>query len=335
MDSLTQALLGASVGEAILGKKAGNRAMAWGALGGTIPDLDVLSQNFVEPLRAIELHRAFSHSIIFCVIAAVIIGLLISKIHSEKFGTAKQWMWMMFACLFTHVWLDAHTTWGTQVFWPLEYRVAFNNIFIIDPLYTLPFLFFVLLALTKKRDNPKRTKYNRIGLIVSSIYMLVTIILKGWAFFDIKESLQKQSISYQELETRPTPFNSVLWNATVEQDDAFLIGYYSLFDSHNDIQFMKFDKNHALLGKMADEEIVKRLIKISEGKYIIQNRDGKIYFNDLRFGQRGIMSPDKEFVFSYELSYDENKNFIATETPKSFDGAGEAIRELWERLKGV
>jgi inner membrane protein len=42
MDSLTQIVLGASVGEAVAGKKIGNKAMLWGAIAGTIPDLDVL-----------------------------------------------------------------------------------------------------------------------------------------------------------------------------------------------------------------------------------------------------------------------------------------------------
>ena len=42
VDSLTQATLGAAVGEMMLGKRLGNRALAWGALFGTLPDLDVV-----------------------------------------------------------------------------------------------------------------------------------------------------------------------------------------------------------------------------------------------------------------------------------------------------
>ena len=42
MDSLSQLVLGAAVGEAVLGRKLGNKAILWGAIGGTIPDLDVL-----------------------------------------------------------------------------------------------------------------------------------------------------------------------------------------------------------------------------------------------------------------------------------------------------
>ena len=48
MDSLTQIVLGASVGEAALGRKVGNRAMVWGAIAGTIPDLDVISNGWVS-----------------------------------------------------------------------------------------------------------------------------------------------------------------------------------------------------------------------------------------------------------------------------------------------
>jgi len=62
MDSLTQIVLGAAVGEVVLGKKVGNKAMLWGAIAGTIPDLDVYQSLFFDSLRANELHRGFSHS---------------------------------------------------------------------------------------------------------------------------------------------------------------------------------------------------------------------------------------------------------------------------------
>ena len=54
MDSLTQIVLGASVGEAALGRKVGNRAMVWGAIAGTIPDLDVISNGFMTPIDSIS-----------------------------------------------------------------------------------------------------------------------------------------------------------------------------------------------------------------------------------------------------------------------------------------
>ena len=42
MDTITQMALGAAVGEAVLGRKMGGRAMLWGAALGTLPDLDII-----------------------------------------------------------------------------------------------------------------------------------------------------------------------------------------------------------------------------------------------------------------------------------------------------
>ena len=146
MDSLTQIVLGAAVGEAVLGKKVGNKAMLFGAIAGTIPDLDVLTRFLSnDALTAIEWHRGFSHSIVFSMIFAPIFGWLVYKIVPKKEATWKEWSWLMFWGLFTHPILDSFTTWGTQLFWPFETRLAFQNIFVIDPLYTLPFLFFLIL----------------------------------------------------------------------------------------------------------------------------------------------------------------------------------------------
>ncbi|NBW94975.1 MAG: metal-dependent hydrolase, partial [Bacteroidetes bacterium] len=43
MDSLTQIALGAAVGEATVGRKAGKKGALWGAALGTLPDLDVVA----------------------------------------------------------------------------------------------------------------------------------------------------------------------------------------------------------------------------------------------------------------------------------------------------
>ena len=84
MDSLTQIVLGGAVGEAVLGKKIGNRAILWGAVAGTIPDLDILYNRFTDEITAVELHRGFSHSIIFCILLAPILGWLVQKIHKNS-----------------------------------------------------------------------------------------------------------------------------------------------------------------------------------------------------------------------------------------------------------
>lgn len=67
MDSLTQIVLGAACGEAVLGKKIGNKALLFGAIGGTIPDLDVLvgAWLYSNEIDSMLFHRGFMHSIYF------------------------------------------------------------------------------------------------------------------------------------------------------------------------------------------------------------------------------------------------------------------------------
>ncbi len=81
MDSLTQIVLGAAVGEAALGKKIGNRAMIWGAIGGTIPDLDVMTNLFMGELQAMCAHRGFTHSIVFSLLAPMAFAWLLSYLY--------------------------------------------------------------------------------------------------------------------------------------------------------------------------------------------------------------------------------------------------------------
>src|SRR5688572_31214241 len=102
MDSLTQMVLGAGVGEALLGKKAGNRTILWGAIIATIPDLDVIPTIFMDDVAGIHFHRGFFHSLSFFIIASPLFGGLLNKLYSKKTGiTWWQWTNFSFWVLFT------------------------------------------------------------------------------------------------------------------------------------------------------------------------------------------------------------------------------------------
>lgn len=334
MDSLTQIVLGAAVGEAVLGKKVGNKAMLWGAIAGTIPDLDVLSKFFVDSVTSNEMHRGFSHSFVFCVLFAPIFGWLISKLYNRSEASRSDWTKLMFWGFFTHPLLDMHTSWGTQLLWPISYKISYNNIFVVDPLYTLPFLTFLLWARFSKRGSEKRKKRNWLGIYVSSAYMVLTLIFKGVTYKVFKDSLATQQISYLAIETKPTPLNSILWTANVETEQAFLIGYYSLLDSSKNIKWLRFEKNHHLLGEFASDPLVGRLATLSHDWYTIEKREGKLYFNDLRFGLMGVSSNEQRFVFAYELFFKDGK-LQAVETEKNTGDVKPMLTALFERVKGI
>ena len=333
MDSLTQIVLGAAVGEAVLGRKVGNKAMLYGAIAGTIPDLDALAGNFTDTITAIEVHRGFTHSIVFSVLAAPVFGYLISRIERKSGVGWKDWSWLMFWGLFTHPILDSFTTWGTQLFWPLDIRLAFKNIFVIDPLYTIPFLVLLIMAMRQKKTSLKRIKFNKLGLLVSSGYLVLSLIFKGIAYNNFVHSLERQGIFYERIEIRPTPFNTILWTGNVEVEEAYLIGYYSLFDDDDIIRFEAVPKNHHYLGKLKNDKNVQRLIKISKGWFTISEEEGSLYFNDLRFGKLNPSDNDSNFVFSYKL-IPENGTIRAEEVEKVPDEGRKIVMDLWERLKG-
>ena len=331
MDSLTQIVLGAAVGEAVLGRKIGNKAMLYGAIAGTIPDLDVLAAHFTDTVTTLEIHRGFTHSLLFTLLFSPILAYLVSKY--ERYKKVKDWFWLFFWAFITHPILDAQTTWGTQLFWPLDIRLAFKNVFVIDPLYTIPFLVFLILAMFQKRESKKRKIYNNTGLIISSSYLIITLILKGISYNTFKEQLSAQNIIYKEIETKPSPLNTILWTANVETEDAFLIGYSSFFDK-NPIQFYKYPKNHHLLGDVANHSKTKRMIAISKGWYTINKKNNTLYFNDLRFGALSIQPNAQNFVFKYKIKVDTEGVPHFIEEPKANRDAKKLLSDLWKRIKG-
>ncbi|MBQ0787090.1 MAG: metal-dependent hydrolase [Oceanihabitans sp.] len=331
MDSLTQIVLGAAVGEAVLGKKVGNKAMLYGAIVGTIPDFDVFASYFTDTVSALAIHRGFTHSIVFSMLFAPVFGWCVSRYETYK--NFKNWSWLFFWAFVTHPILDAHTTWGTQLFWPFDLRLAFKNIFVIDPLYTIPFLVFLILAMRQKRSSERRRFYNKMGLIISTSYLAITLLLKGVAYTKFESALATQNIVYLDMDTRPSPLNTVLWSANVETEDAYLLGNYSFFDTEP-ITFESYPKKHELLGNLVEDESVKRMITITEGWYTINKKEDVLYFNDLRFGLLSLTPQSNNFVFKYRLDVDASRKVIFTEEPKNNRDGKKLLTELWQRLKG-
>ncbi len=380
MDSLTQIVLGAGVGELVLGRKVGNKAILWGAIAGTIPDLDVLSRIFFDDLRANEVHRGVTHSILFSLVMApvlghwltrhrasllamftalvglvfffgaeattarwviaiaalVIIAIILWKVRNANDATAKEWSWLFWWALVTHPLLDCHTTWGTQLFWPLPLKVAYNNIFVVDPAYTLPFLFCLSIVLFLKRTDPKRRWITAIGLGMSTAYMVLTLGFKWIAYSHITASLHRQGIDYIACSTRPTPFNALLWTTNVECADDYALGYYSILDEKPEVDLVRVPKNHDLLGDLADHPDVHRLIRLCDDNYVIQQHNDTLVFCDLRFGQLGAPSADKPFVYSYRLIRGGDALQVQLIPPPAMSGQrfNALMADLWVRLKG-
>jgi inner membrane protein len=298
MDSLSQIVLGAAVGEAVLGKKAGNRAPLWGAVAGTIPDLDVFIPYRTE-IMSMAGHRGFSHSILFCMLLAPVLGWLVYRLYKGREGNYKEWSWLFFLALVTHPLLDSFTTWGTQLFWPFwDYRVAFNSIFVADPVYTLPFLLTMLVVLFLRRENRWRTYWNRAGLIFSCGYLMLTLVNKATVNLVFENSLHLKGSSVLRYSTYPTPLNNILWYVVAEEPSGYQIGYYSLLGDPQRISYVYIPKGHRLLDGREDNIVIEKLKWMSQGYYSIESQNDTLLWHDLRFGLMSGISVDPPPIVS-------------------------------------
>lgn len=404
MDSLTQIVLGAAVGEIALGRKIGNRALIWGAIGGTIPDLDVLANPFMDDIRALAFHRSISHSIFFSVLAPLVFGGLIHRLYETKFhktkfykalitvlnagilvgitfginymvshdgyplwwflfvsglaavfllmrlyhhymikeleapqATFKEWYLLFFLAFFTHWLLDCFTAFGTQIFQPFSnYRVAFNNIAVIDPLYTVPFLICIIIVAALKRNTHKRALFNRIGLGVSSLYMVLTIANKCHVDKVFSLALKHRNIEAIRYRTGPTILNNLLWTCVAEDQHQYYVGLYSIFDSDPNLHYLNIlPKNDSLQRAWSANEEYRTLQWFSDGYLAAFPTDTVTWLSDLRYGgMTDTIKDQRDLVFNFKvkqengtLSFSENR-----EPPKG--NFGEILRRFFTRMKG-
>ena len=338
MDSLSQLVLGAAVGEALLGKKLGNRAILWGAIGGTIPDLDVLSGFFLSELGELTFHRGISHSLLFSVLFALLLGWLIHRFNkTTSLVTRKEWQIMLFFAFFTHVILDCFTVYGTQVFAPFSsYRVSWGSIAVVDPLYTIPLLLSLVITGFIIRTKRTRRIVNYLGLALSTLYLLFTVYNKARVHNIFEHEFKAQNIEVTRMMTSPTIFNNILWSCTAEANDAYYVGLYSFYDTVP-VKFSKIEKQHTLIQNIDSDPTITSLRWFSDNYFCIDNVDGNLLFNDLRFGAYFDKEGNNtDYIFSFLLEEEDGKyEMVETIIGPPKDQEEEYIDNFLARIWGV
>lgn len=310
MDSLTQIVLGAAVGEATLGRRVGNKALLWGGIAGTIPDLDVLFTSG-DAIREIVIHRGFSHSILFAVLMAPLLGYLTKQFYEMRGraeATFRQWSWLFFWAIFTHPLLDSLTTYGTQLFLPFsDHRVSIASVFVVDLFYTVPFLLTVIGVSMMNRQQGLRKWLNWIGIAISTAYLAAGLMNKRIAADVFRADIAKEMKQSQLVFTGVTPLNIFLWYGVAETDSAFHIGYYSIMDDSEDVEWVSFDKQHERLKPIEDEYGVDRLRWFSDGLFIVREESpGVLNFYTIKFGRSNFTARTAEESFPFFVRVDMN-----------------------------
>jgi inner membrane protein len=297
MDSITQAALGAVVGERLLGKKLGRRAIGWGALVGTLPDLDILVYPWLDPIAELYWHRGLSHSIVGVLLGTALFGWILARFWNREKALQRRngsviglplVLLFLFLNFSSHVLIDCFTVYGTQLLEPFSNRrFGLNNLFIIDPLFTLPLLIWIAAALIRKQPKGTAPK----GVVVACSFVIGGCLTFSFAAQTLasqrfEKELAAQGIVPERSMVSPTPFNTLLWRGVFETEDAFWIGYWAVNDSEEPLVFKKVEHSRHLLKPYLEDRGIACVVWFSENTLLVEpSPEGGFLLNDLRFAE--------------------------------------------------
>ncbi|MCB0641911.1 MAG: metal-dependent hydrolase, partial [Phaeodactylibacter sp.] len=276
------------------------------------------------------------------VIAGLLLWLLSRNYWKKDLQTVagSYWGWVsvFFWSIFTHPLLDSCTPYGTQLFQPFSnYRVALNNVAVVDPAYTLPFLLLLLIALFLARGSRWRAILNWAGIGVSTAYLALTFYHKHQVDQVFESCLERDHIHYERYMTAPTILNNILWQGVAEGDTAYYYGNYSLFDPAPTIpKFEVLPKRHTLISDHWEDRDVRILRWFSNGYFnILEREDGSLQFNDLRYGAfNGRFEKPTDFISRFELHSEEGK-LIAHASREAPDVSKATFQAFYNRIMGI
>jgi len=329
MDSVSQLALGASIGIAVMGRRTAIwKAALWGGVAGTLPDLDVLLDHGDAILNMV-LHRGHSHSLLWTSMGGALLGLIAAKLHHE-WPLRWRWCLAMLAAMATHPLLDGLTIYGTQLLQPFtDEAYGVGSMFIIDPLYTLPLIAGITIALRRPAHGGLRWNATLLGL--GTAYLGWSLLAQAWATEHVQRSLASQGLQPQSLLITPAPLNTLLWRAVAVQGDHYYEGYYALLDGNRPVRWARHARGQDLVQTHGNHPHVQRMLRFTDGLMRMRVQDGgHLWLTDLRMGQEGA------YVFDFLLG----QPLAQGETPppaiqySTRPPIGDSLRWLWARMWG-
>jgi inner membrane protein len=315
MDSLTHITLGACLGEIMLGRQLGKKALLLGAVAQSLPDVDSLAALWLPVTDNLLAHRGITHSLpVGAVVAA---GLAVVGQRWQTKIPWWQWFLFWFIQIGIHDLLDVTNAYGTGILEPFSHhRFSEHLLYVADPLFTLSLVVATVALLWLGHQHPARRKTAVVAVLVSVGYLGYAASNKASADEAIRRSLAARSITYSRYFSTPTPLNTWLWYAVAATDNGYYVGYRSVFEAPNELtSFTYFPRQDSLLKATDDPAAVRALQKFANGFYTVDRRGGSgeddtLRFNVLRFGQiLGWQDPRAPFTFQYYLGQNVD-NFL-------------------------
>jgi inner membrane protein len=315
VDTATQALLGAAIGQLGFAERLGRRALWWGAVGGTLPDLDVIAVATHGPFGEFLYHRGFTHSLWFGPVVGPLLGAALWRAHAR--GSARReregrpraapdpgalaarraWMALLALALFTHPLLDVFTAYGTQLLAPFSlHRFALNAVGIIDPFYSGLLVAALAIGWLRRSEPRAGSVAAAIALALSTAYLGYGWLQNVRAEADVRRALAAEGVAHATVRAYPTLLQPYLRRVVVRTDGEVRVGLYTtlrpgraVFERfappppHPLVEALRRTREGSIFEWFAMGEVV---------AHVIERRDGAIVeIEDLRYGLPG--APDR------------------------------------------
>lgn len=370
---MTQAALGALIGEMMMGRRLGRQALGWGALIGLLPQLFEGGLSlFLDTAHVLDVRQAAGHSVLVLALAAWGLVRGFGKLPGfEKIQPRETGLWIGVTWA-AHLTVDACTVDGVALAWPISgTRTTLNLLADGDFLVAAPLVAAVIwLAFLpaakgvkssgKKKPRGKKSappdRRGRIrgwGFGLSAGYLLLAGGLKVWATGGFEADLARRGVRSDRRMVAPLPANLLLWRCVAEQGGEFRVGYRSVFEGRDaPVRWTIYPKGADALVRLPDLRETRTLRTVTGGWWLARPHGKGAWLGDLRhpedriWGARKTMV-DSRMALAWLILPDRENDRLRTSRPEAGDGAdrlrrtGHRIigqRDQWEanpRLAGV
>jgi inner membrane protein len=239
----------------------------------------------------------------------------------------RRWLAAILLALLTHPLLDAHTAYGTQLFWPSSaVPASWATMFIIDPLYTLPLLAGMIAILVRPASRCAG-RWLAAGLILSTLYVGWSWTAKALVTANARHTLAPRGLENAPMFVTPAPLNTLLWRVVVRTPDGHLEGLDSVVADDGEIEFTFHPSENAALAQAANVPAAARLQWFADGFVSASLEGDTLLVSDLRMGQH------PNYVFRHAVARRGNPHWqeieperIATRMRTNF------LATLWQRI---
>lgn len=333
MDPLSQGVAGSLATQLFSQPKKLLAVSVVGFLAGMAADLDVLIQSSSDPLLGLEFHRHFTHSLVFIPIGGLLCAFVFYVVYCRHIFSFKQTWFFSTLGYGTHALLDACTSYGTLLLWPFSTsRIAWNNIAVIDPLFTLPVLLLVIVAVIKKSRG-----FSVAALVYAFSYLFLGVALQHKASNVVAELAASRGHSVTDAVVKPSFGNLVLWKSVYLHNDVYyidavrVVGKVQVIEGESHAKLNMVKDLPWLLNTSQQADDLKRFSWFSGGYLAVSKHDPYLII-DMRYSLLPN-SADGLWGIKFNPQAEDNEHVEMVSLNRDRDSSRESLPRLWQMIR--